>query len=346
MTSNSTQNGLVGDRVVYLVEEQDNPSTDCFVLPAVSARGHRVVRCRFADLPAADDLTGAMVVFVRYVPPAWARLVAAIRPRLRGLVFFMDDDVLDVRASAGMPWHYRWKLARLAAVRLWWLRRHGAELWVSTSYLQNKYATWQPRLVLPSPSSNATGPRRVFYHGTASHEAEKRWLRPVAEEALRRDERLVFEIVGGPALDSLYRGLPRVNVMHQMKWPAYQAFLSMPGRLVGLAPLMNGPFNRARSYTKFFDITRCGAVGVYSPNSACADVVSHGVEGLVVALDQEAWVEAILNLVRDEPIRQNLLRNAEARLGELAGKAQGSYLELMEPSRASRKNRSSDLSSR
>jgi hypothetical protein len=326
-----TLNASVAGEVAYLVEEQSNPSTDCYVLPALSACGHRVVRCCFGDLPAADDLNGAVVVFVRYVPPAWARLVKAVRPRLRGLVFFMDDDVLDVRASAGMPWHYRLKLARLAAGRLRWLRRHGAELWVSTAYLQEKYAKWEPRLVLPSPLSNTTALRRVFYHGTASHDAEKRWLRPVAEEALRQEERLVFEIVGGRDLDSLYRGLPRVTVVHQMKWPAYQAFLAMPGRLVGLAPLMDVPFNRARSYTKFFDITRCGAVGIYSPKSACADVVSHGVDGLVVELDQEAWVAAILNLVRDEPLRQKLLGNAEVRMGELARRAEAGYLELQKP---------------
>ena len=340
MTFSGTQNSVVGKGVVYLVEEQSNPSTDCFVLPAVSAWGHQVVRCCFTDLPAADELTGAVVVFVRYVPSGWARLVKAVRPQLRRLVFFMDDDVLNVRASAGMPWHYRLKLARLAAGRLRWLQRHEAELWVSTHYLQKKYAKWEPRLVLPSPVSNATDLRRVFYHGTASHDAEKRWLRPVVEEALRQDERLVFEIVGGPGVGSLYRGLPRVNVVHQMKWPAYQAFLAMPGRIVGLAPVMYSPFNRARSYTKFFDITHCGAVGVYSPNSACADVVSHRVDGLIVELDQEAWVEAILNLVRDEPLRRNLLRNAEVKLRELTDKARGSYSKLMEPGQAGSKNRS------
>lgn len=328
---NPPQNSIVGERVVYLVEEQVNPSTDCFVLPVVSACGHRVVRCGFADLPAADDLTGAVVVFVRYVPGAWANLVKAARPRLRGLVFFMDDDVLDVRASAQTPWHYRIKLARLAAGRLGWLQRHRAELWVSTAYLQQKYAAWQPRLVLPSPVSNATGLRRFFYHGTASHDAEKRWLRPVVEEALRRDERLAFEIVGGQALNRLYRGLPRVSVVHQMKWPAYQAFLSMPGRHVGLAPLVDFPFNRARSYTKFFDITRGGAVGIYSPNSACAEVIGNGVDGLVVELDQETWVQAILHLVRDEPLRQTLLRNAEMKLTELADKAQRGHSALMKP---------------
>jgi hypothetical protein len=331
--------GAAVEQVAYLVEEQSNPSTDCFVLPAVSARGFRALRCGFADLPAADALTDTVVVFVRYVPRGWARLVEAARPRLRALVFFMDDDVLDMRASAGMPWHYRWKLARLAAGRRRWLRRHQAELWVSTPYLQKKYAEWGPRLVLPFPASKETDVRRVFYHGTASHDAEKRWLRPVLEEALRREERLAFEIVGGPRTDSYYRGLSRVSVVHQMKWPAYQDFLSLQGRHVGLAPVMDTPFNRARSYTKFFDITRCGAVGIYSPNSACAEVVEHGVDGQIVELDRDAWVEAILTLVRDDSLREKMLRNAESKLDQLTGRAQAAYSELSEARQADTRER-------
>ena len=304
--------------VVYLVEEQRNPSTDCFVLPAVSAKEPRVVRCGFHDLPAVAELEGAVVVFVRYVPPAWARLITKARARLRCLVFFMDDDVLDLNASIGMPWRYRFKLARLAAWRSQWLRRQKAELWVSTPYLRQKYADWRPRLVLPSPAPGPSGICRVFYHGSASHGAEIRWLRPVLEEVLRLDERLVFELVGGQDVYRLFRGIPRVMVVHPMKWPTYQAFLEMPGRHIGLAPLLDLPFNRARSYTKFFDITRCGAVGIYSPNSACAEVVSHGSDGLVVALEERAWVEAILHLARNEPLRRTLLGKAVLKLADLA----------------------------
>jgi glycosyltransferase involved in cell wall biosynthesis len=173
--------------------------------------------------------------------------------------------------------------------------------------------------------------RRVFYHGTASHDAEKRWLRPVAEEVLRRDDRIVFEIVGGQAVDRLYRGLPRVNVVHQMKWPAYQAFLALPGRHIGLAPLLRLPFNRARSYTKFFDITRCGAAGIYADHGACAAVVSDGEDGLLVPQKHEAWVEAILRVAQDEPLRQALVRNAHARLDALVREARDGYPGMTEP---------------
>ena len=331
MKVNSMLRTMNGAGVVYLVEEQANPSTDFFVLPAVMAGGRSVVRCGFDDLPAPADLEGAAVVFVRYVPRAWARLVDDVRPRLDAVVFFMDDDLLDVGASAGMPWRYRLKLARLAALRSGWLRRQAAEVWVTSSYLQQKYADWRPKLVLPSLLSSTAERRRLFYHGTASHDAEIRWLRPVLEEALRRDERLALEIVGGRDVYRLYRGVPRVTVVHPMKWPAYQSFLAMPGRHIGLAPLLDLPFNRGRSYTKFFDITRCGAAGIYSPGSIYSEVVSHRVDGLVVELDQEAWVAAILELARDEPLRQSLFRKAEVKLAELVNLAQHGYSGLLGP---------------
>ena len=319
---------MVEGGVVFLVEEQSNPSTDFFVAPALTGPGSHVARCGFADLPLAQALDGATVVFVRYVPAGWAKLIAAERARLRRLVFFMDDDVLDVGASVGMPWRYRFKLARLAAWRRGWLQRHKAELWVSTPYLQQKYAAWAAKLVLPAPLADTADFRRVFYHGSASHEAEVRWLRPVMEEALRRDERLCFEVVGGRDVYRLYRGLPRVSVVHPMKWPAYEAFLAMPGRHIGLAPLLALPFNRARSYTKFFDITRAGAVGVYGPG-ACADVITHGNEGIVAATTQEAWVAAILLLAGDDALRKKLLRAAKGRVGELANVVSLSYRKLL-----------------
>lgn len=311
-----------------VVEEGANPSTDFFVLPALRAAGFQVERRCFKDLLPPQELEAAVVVFVRYVPPAWARLVAASRQRLGGLIFFMDDDVLDPGASAEMPLRYRWKLARLAAWRKGWLRQQKAKLWVSTPYLQRKYTDWHPQLVLPLPLNHSSNIIRFFYHGSASHGAEIRWLRPIIEDVLQKDEKFFFEIVGDSEVRRLYRGLSRVTVVHPMKWPAYSAFLTVPGRHVGLAPLLDLPFNQARSYTKFFDITRCGAVGIYPPNSAFSEVIKHGENGLVVELGQEQWVEAILWLGHNEELCKMMLRNAENDLVELSDRASNLYSEL------------------
>ncbi|PPD40946.1 MAG: hypothetical protein CTY16_16755 [Methylobacter sp.] len=316
---------------VFLIEECANPSTDFFILPILVFGGHTVVRCNHHDLPARDALTQAIVIFVRYVPANWAKLVAASRQQLRALIFFMDDDVLDFSASVGMPPVYRYKLAKLALRQRAWLRRQQARLWVSTPYLIDKYADWQPQLVLPTSTAFPDRIKRIFYHGSiATHKAEIRWLRPVLEEVLRKDPQAVFEIIGKKEVFELYRGLPRVTVVHTLKWPAYQAFLAMQGRHVGLNPLLDIPFNRARSYTKFFDITRCGAVGIYTPDSTCAQVVGHQQHGLLVELDPSAWVEAILSLTQNDGYWQTLLGNAQAKMLALTVQAQQANAHLLE----------------
>ena len=334
MKSNCPHRRYGAKDTVYLVEERSNPSTDLYVRPAVSSDGVEVICCRFADLPLADELHAAQVVFVRYVPSSWAKLVSKIRPRLKGLAYFMDDDLLDFRATAGLPLGYRFKLTKLATLRKIWLQRQGVKLWVSTPYLQQKYHQWGPQLLLPRPLSLPAGEFvkstlcRVFYYGTASHGAEIRWLKPVMEEVLRRDDRIVFEISGGEDVEDLYRGLPRVKVVKPMNWTAYQDFLSSGRRHIGLAPVCDSLFNRARSYTKFFDITHCGAVGIYAPGSASDGIINHGANGLVLEMNPTLWAEAILELVQGETERQSMVINAQKTLAELAGKAEQSYLKI------------------
>jgi len=316
--------------LIFLVEERPNPSSDYFVLPILRATGAEVRRCGFSEVPSHSELDGAVVVLVRYVPAAWRRVIESGRLRIRQLVFFMDDDLLDVGASRGLPWRYRWKLVRLAAWQQGWLRRQQASLWVSTDYLARKYRQWNPTVVHPAPlpafeREGATERAcRVFYHGSASHGAEVRWLRPVLEEVLMRDESVSFEIVGGREVYRRYRGLPRVTVVHPMSWSAYQAFLKAGRRDIGLAPQLDSPFNRARSYTKFFDIAQSGAVGIYSPGSANAEVVDHEKEGLVIALEPQRWVDAIFRLAADEPLRRALLENARVKVDALADASSGS----------------------
>lgn len=324
-----SQNIIERNSVIYLVEENFNPSTDYFVLPAVSSLGHEVIRCSFKDLPSPMEMVGAIVVFVRYIPRSWAKLIENSRGSISRLIFFMDDDVLDINSTKGLSLKYRFKLARFSVARKDWLKKYGAELWVSTTYLQHKYSDWQPSLILPSPtrsSSAVKSIRRVFYHGgSTTHQADIKWLRPIIEEVLERSENLVFEIVGGSRVNRYYRRLPRVNVIHPMNWSSYQAFLMKQGRHIGLAPQLDTPFNSARSYTKFFEITHSEAVGIFSKNSAFADVVTHGVDGFVLEMSPKEWVETILKIADDEPLRRKMIENANRKLGQLSEHASRSY---------------------
>ncbi|MEI8403285.1 MAG: hypothetical protein WCG12_20980 [Alcaligenaceae bacterium] len=120
---------------IYLVEEGPNPSTDYFLMPALKGLTQPIVRCAWSSpLPSVQGLAGATVIFVRYIPSDWKRLVRQAHHCLAELVYFMDDDLWDYRAAAGLSLKYRFKLARYATRHRRWLHTLHVKLWVSTKW--------------------------------------------------------------------------------------------------------------------------------------------------------------------------------------------------------------------
>jgi hypothetical protein len=305
---------------VIVVQEVANSSTDYFVLPHLKriARSLTFVSHRH-PLPE-DKLDGAYIVFVRYVPQPWMQLVTRYRRHLAGVAYFMDDDLLDWTATSGMASQYRFKLLRLAALRKSWLREMDGQLWVSTAYLAGKYADWHPLVIHPRPETNVRPDStavKIFYHGSASHRAEIEWLQPVMREVLAKAPETAFEIIGNVEINRLYRKLPRVAVVHPMSWRNYRDFCRNGERHIGLAPLLDGAFNAGRSHTKFFDILRCGAAGIYSGVPPFTDFVCHGEDGLLLDNDPEVWVETIIRLAGNPDERNRLVAGARSKAATL-----------------------------
>ncbi len=345
---------------VYIVEEGPNPSTDYFVLPLVTRAHSTVLRCSWDQLPTASDLRGASVIVIRYVTAAWRALIEQTRHTLARLIYFMDDDLFDWKAAKGLSWRYRFKLLKHATWQQKWLLKMQPELWVSTSWLQQKYAQHKPCLVLPNPLSpsnycnklpnhadlasveikqfdeilakncNALEERCVvFYHGTGSHQAEIEWLLPVVELVLAANANIAFELIGNAHTQKLYRHLERVRVIPQMKWPAYQHFIQQPGRHIGLAPMLEHPFNLARSYTKFFDIQRAGAAGIYAETGPWKAFIDSGQQGVLAPMQVSSWASAILDLAADQARRARILSAATQSIQLLA---QAAKRQSFEPS--------------
>lgn len=300
--------------LVYVVEERPNPSTDFFVLPQFPSSDYEIVKCGFDDVPSFERIQGSEVVFVRYLPGSWREFIENHRASFRTVRYFMDDDLLDWKAASEMPWRYRYKLFRLATRHVRWLQAQSIPMWVSTPFLAEKYADWNPELVLPKPLALPKTTLKVFYHGTASHQAEIEWLLPVIRAVLEAHPQVVFEIVGGEAVYRQFKPLGRVQVIHPMSWEAYQHFIKQPGRTIGLVPMMDNAFNQARSYTKFFDITAAGAVGIYAKHSEVGRFAAHESDGLVLEMQPQQWVDSILWLLEHAGERERLLNAAQEKL--------------------------------
>ena len=303
---------------VYVVEERPNPSTDFFIRPWLVTQGLEAEFRGFDNAPSAAELESAVVIFVRYVPPAWKKAISACRARMQAVFFFMDDELFEWSFSSAMPLRYQVKLYRYAVRHRQWLQSIGAKLLVSTPYLVEKYSQWQPELLDPRPLVlNSKGATVLFYHGSASHRGELEWLFPVVEEVLRLNRDLVFEVIGDQTVNRQFSGLPRVQVIHPMRWPTYQSLLNRPGRSIGLAPLLDTFFNQARSHTKYYDITQAGAAGIYAEGPIYGGIVQHGKNGLLLPMQPDKWVQAIIDLCDNPVMVSEIVCNASALISSL-----------------------------
>ncbi|GAB2580848.1 glycosyltransferase [Nitrincola alkalisediminis] len=307
-----------------VVEEGSNPSSDFFVKPLLTRLSFKFTCYQHSDTPNIADIENTILVFVRYIPSTWRLFVDQYRHRLAGLVIFIDDDLFDGRVLASLSWGYLSKWYRLAYRHQSWLKQQKADLWVSTPYLFDKYRDWcAPGCQLTSidpvspygedgADSFLSSPI-IFYHGSPSHRAEIDWLLPVFEKVLHMHPQVTIELIGDDTLRRRCLKFPQIRVLHPMSWLSYQRMLKESKRLIGLAPLLDTKVNAARAPTKYFDISAAGAVGVYANSHVYRQLVTHKVNGLLVEMDQDAWVEAITSLIDDVQQRRALFIEAGRR---------------------------------
>lgn len=294
-----------------IVEEGRNPSTDYFILPYLRKLGVDEERLTFDQLPTEEELQDTELLFVRYIPRKWQSLLDQNLIKMPQMLFFMDDDLFDWHAFSGMPLRYQIKILRYSWSKQRWLKSVDAQVWVSPPYLQQKHCEWAPELLQAEPLEISAEPGlNISYHGSASYEADIHWLPPVIQEVLKQSPKLTFEIISNTGVNRLFCNMPRVQVLYPMKWPTYLSMTQKPGRTIGLAPLLDLPFNRARSHTKFFDITQSGAVGIYAAGDIYSKVVRHRENGLLLPMQPSLWVDGILGLAKDEWLRKSLLTEA------------------------------------
>ncbi|MBU0689910.1 MAG: glycosyltransferase family 1 protein [Gammaproteobacteria bacterium] len=294
----------------------ETATTDYFLLPQLESLGYEVILAGSgAHLAALEGCR--LAVISRYVSGSWFPALERLRRQGAKLVYFMDDDLFDLTALQGLPWRYRWKIFSRAWMHRSRLLRLCDEFWVSTPYLAEKYAGFNPILRGPLPSDLTLAQKpcvRVCYHGTASHPCEIEWLLPIIREVQARTDDVHFELFGGREVAKRFGGLPRVSVLHPMGWQNYLAYTASHRCDIALAPLLPGAFNAARGPTKFYDYTRMEAAGLYSDVTPYRGFVREGVDGLLLDNDPERWIEAILALTLDAEKRAALAVAARQRL--------------------------------
>ena len=234
------------------------------------------------------------------------------------LLFDLDDDLLNVPTSHPESE----KLRPLAQV----VRRMltvADVVWVSTPELAKSLATIRPDAVVmenrlderiwirgPAPRPFWDDPVRILCMGTTTHDRDFAMIEPVLVRLKGEyGDRIVIDVLGMTSQSELPAELNRIgpSIHATRSYPGFVDWLTsmQPRWHIGLAPLLDTPFNRGKSPIKAMEYAALGLAVLASDTPVYRGSIADGPAGQLVANDRSVWHAALDWLIRNQDLRQS-----------------------------------------
>jgi GT2 family glycosyltransferase len=284
--------------------------------PAV-ARDYDV---RVATAETIFDYDADIIVTQRFAMPDVAtadRLAAHARRTGATLVFDLDDDLLNIPRTHPDARELR-PLAKVVRRML----EVADVVWLSTHALAGRLASIRPdaivvengldeRIWVPPAPSLRDQPVRILCMGTSTHEHDFAMIMPALSRLKTEyDDRIAIDIVGMTLRNDLPPGLHRIG-MPRSATRSYPGFVNWlrsaePPWHIGLAPLLDTPFNLCKSPIKAMDYAALGLVVLASDTPVYRGSLADGPAGQLVPNDPAAWYAALNRLLRNPEERRTI----------------------------------------
>jgi glycosyltransferase involved in cell wall biosynthesis len=209
-------------------------------------------------------------------------------------------------------------------------------IWVSTPSLAHSLKTLRPDTKLienrlderiwaarPAAPMSRESPVRILAMGTMSHEHDFDLILPALQRLKAEyDERVVVEILGMTSRSDLPKGLLRIGPPRHAtgSYPSFVHWLTSvePCWHIGLAPLLETPFNTCKSSIKAMDYAALGLAIVASDTDVYRGSIADSPAGKLVPNTPEAWYAALDGLVRDAVTRSRMMAASRAAFADQA----------------------------
>ena len=244
------------------------------------------------ELGVNEDISNVTLIIIRDVSLAQIKKISNLNRNIRSIIWFIDDDIPAIGEDFTIPKSYQKRLSKWYKYSYPLLSNLCDEIWVSTPHLAEKYNLSPDCILEPIQLEKHSKPVRCFYHGSGSHTLEWEFLKTFTAKVQRHYGNIHFELIGDHQLNKAFRDIPRVSILHPMSWQNYQAHIASREMDIGLVPLFDSPFNRARSHTKLFDIERQGAIGIYANRFSAAIEIDAYQAGFLADDSLESWLAA------------------------------------------------------
>lgn len=262
-----------------------------------------------------------VVVMTRYGLPYGKDILEYFKQRGVPVVYHIDDNLLEIPHSLGAEIQKVQGATQVIEERRH-LLAHCDLIYASTPYLaghlQKLYPTQKVFFGMYAPYMGARIEKAVFpvresqvfgYMGSKGHQEDLQLVVPAITQLMEERPNLEFEVFGTIQMPGeLLRFGDRVR-SHKVN-QAYSGFLSTLAALnwdVGLAPLVDEPFNLCKAPTKFVEYTAAGIPVVASDIAVYGKVIPDG-GGLLVKDD---WHRSIARMLDSQQARTSSLEIAK-----------------------------------
>jgi GT2 family glycosyltransferase/glycosyltransferase involved in cell wall biosynthesis len=233
-------------------------------------------------------------------------LAAHARKTGATLLFDLDDDLLNVPAA---------KVVRR-------MLDHADIVWVSTPALAERLASIRSDGVViedrlderiwthaAPPSTFQQEPVRILCMGAATHSDEFAMIEPaLVRLKAEYGARVVIDVLGMTDRSELPAGLNRIrpSTHASQSYPGFVHWLNatQPRWHIGLAPLLDTPFNRCKSPIKALDYAAMGLFVLASDMPVYRGSIADGPAGQLVPNSTLQWYAALNWLMRNEDLRR------------------------------------------
>ncbi|MEA2727984.1 MAG: hypothetical protein QOF70_2459 [Acetobacteraceae bacterium] len=297
---------------------------------------------RVATAETIFDQQAEIIVTQRFALPdveTADRLVAHARGIGATLVFDLDDDLLNIPRN-----HPEAQVLRPRAKVVRRMLDVADVLWLSTPALAERLSSIRAdaevvangldeRIWTPSTVPSQDQPVRILCMGTTTHERDFAMIEPALSRLKAEyDNRVVIDIVGMTTRNDLPPGLNRIGPPANA-WRSYPGFVNWltsvtPPWHIGLAPLLDTPFNLCKSPIKAMDYAAMGLVVLASDTPVYRGSIADGPAGQLVANSPAAWYAALTWLLRNSDSRRTVAarsRDAFVAQASLASQADGRH---------------------
>ncbi|MDW8101171.1 MAG: glycosyltransferase [Anaerolineae bacterium] len=314
---------------LYTLDEWDHVCPTIRVIAPARCNGLEVIQgCRWEDgslscYPEKVKEADIVVIqrdFPRYLD-LYDRVVSIAKATGKPIVYEIDDWLPELPPRH--PDFERYRPARIpmlsaivdadlvtcpSPVLAKYVRELNERVVVLPNYLDEHI--WAKALVSKPSRYSSDRPVIIGYMGGHSHVVDLDWIRVVLIEILRKyGERVKLRFVGFCGHHPLastegWKNVEWVEIGF-VNYAEFAEYFSSQTFDFFIAPLVNSPFNRAKSSLKFLEYSILGVPGVYSSLPPFESVVIHGENGFLAATLRD-WRNYIERLIEEPDLRAEI----------------------------------------